>query len=397
MTSLFNKLSRSLLTSALSSNNGPISHLQRQAFSTSQVLCLKTKKRRKRYPFFWLQDKYRAFYDEQLTPKNEEFFQQFLKEKFPLNNGSPLKTEPWDVNETFTEGIARTGVIAKKLGSFPMWTKTGQRLLTTCLMVSDNHVIRYHPPEEFAKIGRPVDRRRYEGLGCLIVGSDSEDPRRFTAEYNGLFKESGVMPKKKLTRFFINHNARIEPGTPLVASHFRPGMFVDIYGKTIDHGDKGLRLRYKLKLGRKTHGNTKNHNRIGSIGRGRKECGPLKGKKMPGPYGHERRIMPGLKVYRINTKYNLIYVRGPAVPGPTGAYVNIMDSRMPDKILTESKAPPFPTASLEENSKLDAELFSEEVHKASDPTIILEITEAERKAALIAARRGKAKTAQKIR
>lgn len=360
---------------------------------------MKTKKRRKRYPFFWLQDKYRAFYDEQLTPKNEEFFQQFLKEKYPLNNGTPLKTAPWDVNETFAEGTARTGLIGKKLGTFPMWTNTGQRLLTTCLMISDNHVIKYHPPEEFARIGRPVDRRRYQGLGCIIVGSDSEDPRRFTAEYNGLFKESGVMTKKKLTRFFVTHNARIEPGTPLAASHFRPGMFVDIYGKTIDHGYVGLRMRHRgLKLGRKTHGNTKNHNRIGSIGRGRKECGPLKGKRMPGNKGHERRIMPGLKIYRVNTKYNLIYVRGPAVPGANGSYVNIMDSRMPKKTLDASNPPPFPTASLEENSKLDSELYDGEVHKASDPTIVLEITEAERKAALLAARRqGKAKTAQKIR
>lgn len=399
MTSVLNKLSRSILATALSSNNG--SNLQRQAprtFFTSQVLYMKTRKRRKRYPFFWLQDQYRAFYDEKLTPKNEEFFQQFLKEKYPLNNGStPLKTEPWSSDEKFTENTARTGLIAKKLGTFPMWTQTGQRLLTTCLMVSDNHVIKYHPPEEYAKIGRPVDRRRYAGLGCMIVGSESEDPRKFTAEYNGLFKESGVMPKRKLTRFFITHNSRIEPGTPLLASHFRPGMFVDVYGKTIYHGHVSLRRRYKLKLGRKTHGATKNHNRIGSIGRGRKECGPLKGRKMPGPLGHERRIVPGLKVYRINTKYNLIYIRGPAVPGKNGAYVNIMDSRMPKKTLDISSPPPFPTATLEENSKLEPELYSSDVHKASDPSIVLEITEAEKKAALLAARRGKAKTAQKIR
>lgn len=367
---------------------------------TSPVLHYKTKKRRKRYPFFWLQDKYHKYYDERLTPQNEEFFQQFLKEKYSLKQGaSPLRSEPWNTNETYTEGSARTGLLAKKLGTFPMWTKTGERLLTTCLMVSDNHVIKYHPPEEYAEIARPVDRKRYAGLGCIVVGADSEDPRKFTAEYNGLFKESGVIPKKKLTRFLVTHNSRIEPGTPLLASHYRPGMYVDVYGKTIEFGRSGLRLRYKLKLGRDSHGVTKAHNRIGSIGRGRRWAGPLKGRKMPGHYGGERRIMPGLKVWRVNTKYNLIYIHGSAVPGPNGSYVNVMDSRMPKKTFRELDVqPPFPTTTVEENLKLDEELFDKHLHKASDPSIIFEATEEEKRAAALAARKiGKAKTAQKFR
>lgn len=366
---------------------------------TSPILQTKTRKRRKRYPFFWLQDKYHAYYDEKLSPKNEEFFEQFLKDKYSIKNGtSPLKREPWNNNETFTDGTARTGLLAKKLSAFPMWTKTGRRLLTTCLMVSDNHVIKYHSPEEVEKNARRVDAERYKGLGCIVIGSDSQDPRKFTAEYNGLFNESGVMPKKKLTRFFVTHNARIEPGTPLLASHFRPGMYVDVYGKTIDYGRQGVRRRYRLKLGNATHGTTKAHNRIGSIGRGRKWCGPLKGRKMPGHHGGERRILPGLKVWRINTKYNLIYVQGPAVPGNPGDYLNIMDSRMPKKTLTIESNPPFPTTTMDENSKLDEELFDPEIHKPSEPSIIFEISEKEKRERALAARRiGKAKTAQKIR
>ncbi|CAA3033280.1 60S ribosomal L3, partial, partial [Olea europaea subsp. europaea] len=322
-------------------------------------------------------------------------------EKYPLAQGtSPLKKEPWNVSEqTFTNDTQRIGVIARKLGKFPMWTKSGRKQMTTCLMVSDNHVIKYHSPEEFAQIGRPLCRKRYAGLGCAIVGSDSQDPRLFTAEYNGLFNESGVMTKKKLTRFFITHNARVEPGTPLLASHWRPGMFVDIYGTSNYHGFVGLRRRFRMKLGQAGHGATKSHNRIGSIGRGRKWCGPLKGRRMPGPMGHERVIMPGLRIWRINTKHNLLFVQGPGIPGAIGSYVNVMDSRMPQKTLGELKVtPPFPTATLEENSKLDAELFHEEAHKPDDPTLVFEVSEEEKRAAALAARKfGKAKTAQKSR
>lgn len=366
--------------------------------STSPILFAKTRKRRKHYPFFWLQDQFHAYYDENLTPQNEEFFQKFLKEKYSLPDGaSPLKKEPWNIDEKYVEGSARTGLLARKVGIMQHWTNTGRKLTTTCLMVSDNHVIKYHSPEEYALIGRPLSRKRYQGLGCIVVGADSRDPRKFTAEYNGLFNESGVMPKQKLTRFFITHTARIEPGTPLLASHFRPGMHVDVYGKSIDLGPVSLRRRFKLKLGQKSHGATKSHNRLGSKGRGRKFAGPLKGKRMPGFHGNERVIVPGLKIWRIDTKYNLIYVQGPGVPGLPGAYVNIMDSRIFKKTLNDLKIdPPFPTATVEENSKLEQELFDKDLHKPSDPSVVFEITEAEKKAAALAARKfGKAKTAQK--
>lgn len=403
MANLIRRYATTLWSGLLNSNHGLIKPLQTldstKSFSTSPILLYKTLKRRKRYPFSWLQDKYRAYYDENLTPRNEEFFQQFLKDKYSLDNSSsPLKKEPWNLDTKFTEGSRRTGLIGKKLGHYPMWTNEGQRLLTTCLMVCDNHVIKYHPPEEYAKICRPHDRIRYAGLGCIIVGAESKDPRCFTAEYNGLFEESGIMPKKKLTRFFITHNARIEPGTPLVATHFKPGMFVDVYGKTRELGLQGVKRRHKMKGGPKTHGTTKAHNRVGSIGRGRKYAGPLKGMRMQGHEGGERRILPGLKVWRVNTKYNLIFVQGPAIPGKNGDYVNIMDSRMPKKTLSVENPPPFPTISLEESSKLDQELYDTEIHKPSEPTILMEVTEAERKAAAMAARRfGKAKTAQKVR
>lgn len=399
MTTLIRNSLNILCSTLLNTTNPKLICNNARLISTSPILHYKTLKRRKRYPFFWLQDKYRRYYDENLTTQNEEFFQQFLKEKYSLDKGaSPLKVEPWNVSETFSEGTQRTGILGKKLGHFPMWTKTGKRLITTCLMISDNHVVKYHSPEEYAKIGRPVDKTRYAGMGCIVVGSDSEDPRKFTAEYNGLFNESGIMPKKKLTRFFVTHDARIEPGTPLLASHFRPGMYVDIYGKTIEFGFSSLRRRFQLKLGRDSHGVTKAHNRIGSIGRGRKWAGPLKGMKMPGHHGGERHVYPGLKVWRVNTKYNLLYVHSPAIPGPNGGYVNIMDSRIVKKQPMVDNPPPFPTTTLEENMKLDEELFDAEIHKASDPSIIFEITEEEKRAAAMAAKRiGKAKTAQKLR
>jgi len=40
------------------------------------------------------------------------------------------------------------------------------------------------------------------------------------------------MPTKTLGRFLISPAAAIQPGTPLYASHFKVGDYVDVRGKT---------------------------------------------------------------------------------------------------------------------------------------------------------------------
>lgn len=40
------------------------------------------------------------------------------------------------------------------------------------------------------------------------------------------------MPKKLLARFHVSPEAALQPGTPLFATHFKVGQYVDIRGKT---------------------------------------------------------------------------------------------------------------------------------------------------------------------
>lgn len=47
-----------------------------------------------------------------------------------------------------------------------------------------------------------------------------------------MFSEVGIAPKKKLTKFLVTPNAKLAPGTPLYASHFQPGAYVDVAGTT---------------------------------------------------------------------------------------------------------------------------------------------------------------------
>lgn len=134
----------------------------------------------------------------------------------------PVPFAPW---------MVRAGVIAKKLGEYPLWLKNGKQISTTVLQVGDNHVVKYIPPGLFSPM-RKRHLRDYSRKGCLLVGAESIDPNILTANYIGLFKDSGVMPKSILKRFIISPEAALPAGTQLNVTHFKVGDYVDVRGLT---------------------------------------------------------------------------------------------------------------------------------------------------------------------
>lgn len=92
-------------------------------------------------------------------------------------------------------------------------------------------MIKYYSPEEYDPPRDPIVPIRTK-KACLLVGAEATDPTLLTKEYCGLFKGSGVMPKKHLARFFISSDAKLLPGTSINALHFTIGNYVDVYGKT---------------------------------------------------------------------------------------------------------------------------------------------------------------------
>ncbi|XP_050711171.1 39S ribosomal protein L3, mitochondrial-like isoform X1 [Eriocheir sinensis] len=326
----------------------------------NQVRSMSRVKRRHSLPPFWLPKTTRTIYPEHITSENESFVKDVIEEQF----SSPLKVNPWERGE-WDKSSLRCGVIARKIGIYPMWTRDGSRMLTTLLQVSENHVIKYIPPEDLISHGT---KRRYRELGALVVGADSLDPRIITKEYFSMFSETGIMPKKKMSKFLITPNAKLPPGTPLYASHFQPGNYVDIAGTTIDRGYQGVMKRWGFKGMPASHGVTKSHRRGGTIGSGGEKARVIPGQKMPGHMGREKRILRGLKIWRVNTLHNVLWVQGPAVPGGVGSYVYIYDSILPHRQPTSENHPPFPTF-FQDEEDIEEELYDEELHAFNQPSI----------------------------
>lgn len=289
-------------------------------------LSCKTVKRRKTHPFwYWTRlgaKRHSAFLDK----KNQQFLDDLVTEK--KEAGSPLKQEViLSQKRPFTAESRRIGMIGRKIGILPYWTKEGVRGLMTCIHFPDNHVIKSYSTEEYAKIVIHQNRWRSDGSACVVVGAETMDPQEASAEYAGLFKEAGLLPKKRLTSMYVSEDARLVPGTPLTVAHFRVGDYVDVFGKTRDWGFQGVMKRWGF-MGMPQRNTTKAHRRGGSIAQGRRMAGPMKGRKMPGHMGSERRANVGTQILRIDHDNQCIYVKGPAVPGIRDSWVLMYDSRI---------------------------------------------------------------------
>lgn len=301
-----------------------------------------------------------TWFEEHLTEDNQEYMRKSVAEdyrKMTADRLNPLKDEPWPRHE-WTEGSRRVGLIAVKLGMIPIWTKTGERHVATMLQVQDCHVIKHLSKED------------YDGHSAvLLVGGKNVSPFHRSESQMEMFRNAGVPPKQKVSTFKVSDNAIIKPGTPLYAAHFRPGQYVDITAKTIGKGFQGVMKRWGFKGQPASHGQTKTHRRPGASGPGGDPAKVWKGKKMPGKMGNVSRTARGLKIWRVNTKYNVLYVNG-SVPGHRNCLVKIRDTVLPTRI-SSLMSPPFPTYFTEEEEELAEDLYDESLFAHTDPSLTL--------------------------
>lgn len=300
-----------------------------------------------------------TWFEEHLTEENQEYMRKLVAEDYnqlTADRLNPLKDEPWPRQE-WTEGSRRVGLIALKLGMAPIWTKTGERHVATMLQVQDCHVVKYFSKEE------------YDGrTAALLVGGKNVSPFHTSESVMEMFMNAGVPPKQKLSAFKVSDNAILKPGTPLYAAHFRPGQYVDITAKTIGKGFQGVMKRWGFGGQPASHGQTKTHRRPGASGPGGDPGKVWKGKKMPGKMGNVTRVAYGLKIWRVNTKNNIIYVNG-SVPGHRNCLVKIRDTTLPNRKSSQLN-PPFPTFFTEEE-ELAEDLYDEDLFVHTEQSLTL--------------------------
>src|SRR3569623_2294369 len=215
------------------------------------------------------------------------------------------------------------GIIGTKLGMTQIFNESGQQIPCTVVEAAPNPVVAVTDKSKagFASVqlGHGTQRLRRESKGK----ERTPRGRRASKAEVGHAKQAGLdAPPAVLRSFRLDATQatdykmpEVAVGQPITVDIFKVGERVKVTGTTKGRGFQGVVKRWGFGGGPHTHGNTK-HRRPGSIGPGTAPSREIKGKKLPGHYGDARHPPPPLRVEKIATVRNLIYLRG-AVAGPT--------------------------------------------------------------------------------
>ncbi len=206
------------------------------------------------------------------------------------------------------------GLVGRKVGMTRLFTDEGQSLPVTVIEVQPNRITQI----------KTDDR---DGYNAIQVTVGERRPGRVNKAMRGHFAGAGVEPGRGLWEFRTEDEQDLtrEAGSELTVAVFSPGQYVDVSGRTIGKGFAGAMKRHGFSGGRASHGNSKAHRLLGSIGNAQDPGRVFKGKKMNGHMGNANQTQQMLEIIRVDGERNLILVKG-SVPGSKGADVVISPS-----------------------------------------------------------------------
>ena len=206
----------------------------------------------------------------------------------------------------------RTGLIAKKIGMTNVYDKNDRLLAVTVLQVENCSVT-------------AVKSKERDGYSGVQVAAFDAKAKNVSKAMRGHFAKAKITPKRVVREFRVSADALLDVGSLLEVSHYVPGQFVDVQGRTVGKGFAGVMKRYLFRGLRASHGVSLTHRSGGSTG-GRQDPGKVqKGRKMPGHMGSVNRTMQNIRVIDVDNIKGLIILKG-SVPGSKGGYVYLSDS-----------------------------------------------------------------------
>ncbi len=201
-------------------------------------------------------------------------------------------------------------ILAKKVGMTQLFFDNGELIPITVLLAGPCYVTQIKTDET-------------DGYNAIQVGF-WDKAKNVLKPLQGIFSKSGVSPKKYLREFRFAEAKNYKVGDEIKVDEFSVGEFIDATGISKGKGFQGSIKRHGHQRGPMAHG-SKYHRGVGSMSSTTTPGRVKKGKKMPGHMGHERVTIQNLKIMRIDSDKNLLFVKG-SVPGPKNSLVFIKNS-----------------------------------------------------------------------
>jgi large subunit ribosomal protein L3 len=161
-----------------------------------------------------------------------------------------------------------------------------------------------------------------DGYSALQLGWGALKANRASRAESGHALKAGLehVPRT-LKEFRVPSTEGFEVGQQLTVEQFQAGDKVKITGTSKGRGFQGVVKRHGFRGRPASHGHPKKRN-PGSIGPGTNPSRVIKGKKMPGQMGDKQHTVRNLRIERIDTEKNLVFIRG-ALPGARNSVVYI--------------------------------------------------------------------------
>jgi len=199
------------------------------------------------------------------------------------------------------------GIVGRKSGMTRIFTDDGVSIPVTVIEVDPNRITQ-------------VKNVETDGYSAVQVTVGSRRASRVTKSEAGHFAKANAEAGRNLFELRNDAQEAFEVGSSITVSAFAEGQIIDVTGTSKGKGFAGGIKRWNFGMQDATHGNSRSHRVLGSIGQCQTPGRVFKGKKMAGHMGNERVTVQNLEVVRVDAERNLLLVKG-AIPGAPGGDV----------------------------------------------------------------------------
>ena len=203
------------------------------------------------------------------------------------------------------------GLIGRKCGMTRVFCEDGTSVPVTVLQIDSNRVSQ-------------VKSIEIDGYRSIQVTAGDKKASRVNKAMAGHYAAANLTAGRGLWEFRLEEGEGVElsTGALLTIDIFTAGQIVDVQGTSIGKGFAGGIKRHHFSMQDATHGNSRSHRVLGSIGMCQTPGRVFKGKKMEGHLGAVKRTIQNLTIHAVDAERNLILVKG-SVPGAKGGDVII--------------------------------------------------------------------------